>query len=147
MAEDWTDLTTASWDGILSVSELAAITEADCLRELTKMAAEVRAMVGSWQPNALSANPLKIPPGMVARALHIVRNRLLTGMPDYAIDDDRRAQGKSAEEFFLEVARGRIRPQPATDSVPNDAAGPVAAGVEVVSAPPSRTGRTRMDGI
>lgn len=147
MAEDWTDLTSASWDGVLSAKELTVIPTADRTRELTKMAAEIRDMIGSHAPNTLSPNPLKVPPGFVANALIVVRNRLLTGIPDYQIDEDRRKQGEMAAAWFLEVARGRIRPQPAPDAVTNEAAPAMPSGVEVVSAPPSRTGRTRMDGI
>jgi len=145
--EDWTDITTASWAGILSEGELSVIPTADRTRELTKMAAEIRTMITTWSPNTVSANPLKIPTGFIGRALILVRNRLLTGIPDFVIDDDRRKQAEQAETWFLEVARGRIRPQPATDAIANDTPSAIPAGVEIVSAPGSRTGRTRMDGI
>jgi hypothetical protein len=116
-------------------------------RELTKMAAEIRTMITTWSPNTVSANPLKIPPGFLGRALIVVRTRLLTGIPDYVIDDDRRKQAEQAEAWFLEVARGRIRPQPASDAIANDVPSEKPSGVEIVSAPPKRTGRENMDGI
>lgn len=145
--EDWVVITDASWEGVLSEAELSKITEADRARELTKMAAEIRTMITTWSPNTVSADPLKIPPGFLGRALIVVRNRLLTGIPSYTIDDDRRKQGEQAESWFLEVARGKIRPQPATDAVVNDVPSESPAGVQVVSAPGSRTGRSRMNGI
>lgn len=147
--EDWEDLTAASWEGVLSEGELAehVIAAADRTRELTKFAAEVRSMIASWSSNTLSANPLKIPSGFVGQALLVVRNRLLTGIPDYAIDEDRREQGKQAAAFFMEVARGKIRPQPASDAVTTEVPSEKPAGVEVVSSRPSRTGSTRMNGL
>jgi hypothetical protein len=147
MAEDWIDLTAASWDGILHPHELALIDATKRLQETTKMASEVQTMIASHSPNTVSANPLKIPAGFVARALIIVRQRLLSGIPDYAIDEDRREQAKAAEAWFLGVARGSIRPQPATDAIANEAAPEKPAGVEIVTSAPSRTGRERMDGI
>jgi hypothetical protein len=145
--EDWIDITAASWDGILSESELGVIPTQNRTRELTKMAAEIRTMITTWSPNTVSANPLKIPPGFLGRALIVVRTRLLTGIPDYVIDDDRRKQAEQAEAWFLEVARGRIRPQPASDAIANDVPSEKPSGVEIVSAPPKRTGRENMDGI
>jgi hypothetical protein len=147
--EDWTDLTTASWEGVLSPEELNedVIPAADRTRELTKFASEVRSMIASWSANTLSANPLKIPEGFVGQALLVVRNRLLTGIPNYTIDDDRREQGKQAAAFFMEVARGKIRPQPASDATATEVPSEKPAGVEVVSSRPSRTGSTRMNGL
>ena len=145
--EEWIDITTASWEGILSPAELAIIPPQTRVQELTKMAAEIRTMITTWSPNTVSANPLKIPPGFVARAMMVVRNRLLTTTPDYQIDEDRRKQGEQAETWFLEVARGRIRPQPASDAVANDTPSEKPSGVEVVSAPPKRTGREKMNGL
>lgn len=145
--EDWIDITTASWEGILSEEELGIIAPETLTREMTKMAAEVQTMIGSHSPNTVSADPLKIPQGFLGRALLVVRNRLLTGIPDYSIDEDRRKQGEQAEKWFLEVARGSIRPQPATDAVVNDAAPSKPSAVEIASSQPFRTGRNRMDGI
>lgn len=145
--EDWTDITTATWEGVLHDAELALIDPAALTRELTKMAAEIQTMIASHSTNTVSADPLKIPAGFLGRALILIRNRVLTGIPDYAIDDDRKEQAKQAEAWFLEVARGKIRPQPATDAIPNEAAPEVPAGIEVVSSRPSRTGSERMNGL
>lgn len=145
--EDWIDITTASWEGILRPEELAQIEEATLERELTKMASEIQTMIASHSPNTVSANPLKIPAGFLGRAMLVARNRVLSGIPDFQIDDDRRKEAEQAEKWFLEVARGNIRPQPATDAIPNAAAPDKPASVEIVSAPGSRTGRNRMNGL
>ena len=145
--EDWVVITEASWDGILSPSELDVISETQRTAELTKLAAEIRTMITTWSPNTVSANPLKIPPGFVGRAMLVARNRLLAGIPDFVIDDDRRKLGEQAETWFLEVARGRIRPEPAPDAVANDTPSEKPSGVEIVSAPPKRTGRENMNGL
>lgn len=118
--EDWIDITTAQWDGVLSTAELAVIPVEARERELIKMADEIRTMIRSHSPNTVSANALKIPPGFVGRALILVRNRLLTGIPDYVIDEDRRKQAEQAEAWFAKVADGKIRPEPATDAAVND---------------------------
>lgn len=145
--ENWTDITTASWEGILRPEELAQIEPATLEMELVKMAAEIQTMIASHSTNTVSADPLRIPVGFLGRALLVVRNRVLSGIPDYQIDEDRRKQGEQADAWFLEVARGRIRPQPASDAIANQAAAEKPAAVEVISAPGSRTGRNRMDGI
>lgn len=147
MAEDWTDLTTVSWDGILSAGELAQIPQEDRRAALVAMAAEVRTMIASHAPNTLSADSLKIPAGFVARALLVVRNRLLTVIPDYAIDEDRRKQGEQAETWLLEVARGRIRPQPASDAVANEAAPEKPSLRPKIAARRKQYGRDQQDGI
>lgn len=145
--EDWIDITTASWDGVLNAAELAAIASEDRTRELTKMADEIRTMIRSHSPNTVSADPLKIPAGFLANALLVVRNRLLTGIPDYTIDEDRKEQGKQAAAWFLKVADGKIRPEPASDAVANQTPAAKPAGVEVVSSRESRTGSDRMNGL
>jgi hypothetical protein len=145
--EDWIDITTASWDGILSPAELGILSVETRTGELAKLAAEIRTMITTWSPNTVSADPLKIPPGFLGRAILVARNRLLTGIADYVIDEDRRKQAEQAETWFLEVARGRIRPEPATDAVANDTPSEKPSGVEVVNAPPKRTGRDKMNGL
>ncbi|MDP3850103.1 MAG: hypothetical protein Q8Q59_06355 [Luteolibacter sp.] len=144
---DWVDITTASWEGILRPEELAQIEETTLEQELVKMAAEIRDMIGSHSPNTLSADPLKIPPGFVGRAMIIVRNRVLTGIPDYAIDEDRRKQAEMAEKWLLGVARGNIRPQQATDAVPTAAANKTPAPGPRINARDRRFGRDMQDGI
>ena len=145
--EDWTDITTASWEGILSEAEIAALPVENLTRELVNMAAEIRMMIGSHSPNTLSADPLKIPPGFVARAMIVVRNRLLTGIPDYVIDDDRRKQAEQAETWFLKVATGDIRPQPASDAVPNEASNRTPSPSPKINARSRRFGREQQNGI
>jgi len=145
--EYWTDITDASWEGVLHEGELALIDTATLTREMTKMAAEIQTMIASHSTNTISEDPLKIPPGFVGRALILIRDRVLTGIPNYTIDDDRREQAKRAEAWFLEVARGKIRPQPAFDAKANSAAPEAPAGIAVVSSRPSRTGSEKMNGL
>lgn len=131
----------------MSPSELALISPTVRTRELTNIAAEIRTMITTWSPNTVSADPLKIPPGFVSRAMVIARNRLLSGLPDFQIDEDRRKQAEQAETWLLEVSRGRIRPQPAPDAIANQTPSEKPSGMEVVSLAPSRTGRGRMNGL
>ena len=105
-------------------------------------------MIATWSPNGtLSSDPTRIPPAFKARALVLARNRVLTGIPDYQQDEDRRKENAAAEEFFRMVASGKIRPEPADDAVAVQMPSEKPAGVEIVSAPGSRTGRARMNGI
>ncbi len=145
--QDWIDITKESWEGTLSPEELAIISAETLDRELRKMAAEIRSMITTWSPNTVSADPLKIPPGFEGRALILVRDRVLTSIPDYTQDDDRRKQTENAEKWLALVATGKIRPNPAPDAIPNDVPSAVPSGVQIVSGPGSRTGRGRMNGI
>jgi len=145
--EDWVLITDASWEGILSPEEQAILTPQQIAAALTNMAAEIRTMITTWSPNTVSANPLKIPAGFMRQALIVARDSLLTGLPGYTQDEERKTQTKAANAWFLEVARGKIRPQPASDAIANEVPSEIPAGVQVVSAPGSRTGRARMNGI
>ena len=145
--EDWVDITTASWEGILSPEELAIISSDTITSVLTNLAAEIRTMITTWSPNTVSANALKIPAGFMRRALIVARDSLLTGIPGYVQDEERKKQTETANAWFLEVARGKIRPQPASDAVVNDVPTERPAGVEVVSSRPARTGAQRMNGL
>jgi len=145
--EDWIDITEASWEGVLSPEELAVLSTNDITNVLTNLAAEIRTMITTWSPNTVSANPLKIPPGFLRRALIVARDSLLTGIPGYPQDEERKKQTEAANAWFLEVARGKIRPQPASDAVVNDVPTEHPAGIEVVSSRPSRTGAHRMNGL
>lgn len=145
--EDWIDIATASFEGILSASELAVISEDARTRELTKMADEIRTMIRSHSPNTVSADPLKIPAGFLGRALLVVRNRLLTGIPDYVIDEDRRKQGDQAEAWFLKVADGKIRPEPASDAIANETPNAKPSPSPRINARSRRFSRDQQDGI
>lgn len=131
-------------DVMLTAEQDLSTTVASVLANLT---AEIRGMIATWSPNTLSADTTKIPPAFKARALAIARWRILTGIPDYQPDDARKLEYEAAEKFFLEVARGKIRPEPADDAEATAVPTEKPAGVEIVSAPGSRTGRTRMDGM
>lgn len=145
--EDWSDITTASWEGILSAAELGIISEETRTAELTKMADEIRTMIRSHSPNTVSADPLKIPAGFLGRALLVVRNRLLTGIPDYTIDEDRRKQGDQAEAWFLKVADGKIRPEPASDAVVNETPNAKPSPSPRINARKRRFTREQQEGI
>ncbi len=115
---------------------------------LSDLTAEIRGYITTWSQNTVSADPTRIPPEFKAKALSIARWRLLISIPNYAPGKARELDFEKADTFFNDVAKGRIRPSPAPDAVPNEV--PLAEpehGVQVVSAPGSRTGRARMNGI
>lgn len=114
---------------------------------LADLVAEVRGYIATWSPNTLSADASKIPPSFKARALAIARWRVLTTIPNYQPGDARKLEYEKADAFFMSVAKGQIRPEPADDATATDVPGEKPAGVEVVSSPGSRTGRERMNGI
>ena len=145
--EDWIDITTASWKGVLSPEELAVISSDDITSVLTHLASEIRTAIATWSQNTVSANPLKIPAGFVRRALILARDSLLTGIPGFPQDVERKKQTEAAEQWLRDVATGKIRPQPATDAIANQVPTERPAGVEVVSSRPSRTGFKNMNGL
>jgi hypothetical protein len=114
---------------------------------LENMVAEIRGYITTWSPNTISADPDKIPPGFKAHAVAIVRWRTLTSIPGYNPGAAREKEYDAANAFFRDVARGVIRPEPADDAVANPTPPEKPAGVQVVSAPPARTGRERMNGL
>ena len=114
---------------------------------LADLVAEIRGYIVTWAPNTISEDTTKIPPSFKARALALARWRLLITIPGYQPGDARKLEFEKAESFFMAVAKGQIRPEPADDAVGTAVPSEKPAGVEIVSAPGSRTGRTRMDGI
>lgn len=114
---------------------------------IANLVAEIRGMIATWSPNTLSADTTKIPPSFLARALVLIRNSVLTSVPEYVQSDERRAETKAAEEFFLLVAKGTIRPERADDAMTPVVPTQNPSHVEIVSAPGSRTGRQRMQGV
>lgn len=151
---EWITLTTTDLEGVMTEAErgLAVAGTSQNLPDrlepvLVNLAAEIQTMIATWSPNTVSADPLKIPPGFKARALVLARGRVLTGIPDYVQDEDRRKENENAEKWFQQVATGKIRPPAADDAVPSEVPGEKPSGVEIVSGPGSRTGRARMDGI
>ena len=114
---------------------------------LADLVAEVRGYIATWSPNSISADATKIPPSFKARALAIARWRVLITIPNYQPGDARKLEYEKADAFFMSVAKGQIRPEPADDATATAVPSEKPAGVEIVSAPGSRTGRTRMDGI
>lgn len=114
---------------------------------LSDLVAEVRGYITTWSPNSISANPALIPPSFKAKALAIARWRVLITIPGYQPGEARKTEYEKADAFFLSVAKGQIRPEPADDAIPTATPSEKPAGVEIVSAPGSRTGRDRMNGI
>jgi hypothetical protein len=114
---------------------------------LADIVQEVRGYIGSNSTNTLSADPLLIPAEFKGKALAIARWNVLVSIPNYNPGDARKDTYDKADAFFLAVAKGSIRPRPAPDAEPNPVPSEKPAGVEVVSSAPSRTGRTRMDGL
>ena len=151
---DWTTLTASDLEGVMTTyeQELATVAPSPGTPDrvgpvLANLVAEVRSMIATWAPNTLSADATKIPPGFKAQALIIARWRVLTAIPDYQQEDGRKGEYESANAFFLQVAKGIIRPEPATDALASTVPTEKPAGVQIISAPGSRTGRARMDGI
>lgn len=114
---------------------------------LDDLVAEVRGYITTWSPNTISASFGKIPASFKAKAIAIARWRLLTSIPGYQPGEARKLEYEKADSFFLSVAKGTIRPEPADDAIPTEVPAEKPASVEVVSSPGSRTGRNRMDGI
>lgn len=114
---------------------------------LADLTAEIRGYIATWSPNTISAEPENIPPSFKAKAMAIARWRLLVTIPGYQPGEARKLEYEKADAFFLSVAKGQIRPEPADDAIATAVPGEKPNGVEIVSGPGSRTGRTRMDGI
>lgn len=114
---------------------------------MSDLVAEIRGYITTWSPNTISADATKIPPSFKAKAIAIARWRVLTSIPGYQPGEARKLEYEKADSFFLSVAKGTIRPEPADDAVVTDTPSETPSGIEVVSAPGSRTGRIRMNGI
>lgn len=114
---------------------------------LEDLVAEIRGYIATWSPNTLSADPALIPPSFKAKAVALLRWRLLITMPGYRPGDARKLEYEKAETFFRDVAKGTIRPEPADDAVATEVPNEKPSRVEIVSSPGSRTGRDRMNGI
>jgi hypothetical protein len=113
---------------------------------IADLVAEIRGYIATWAPNTLSADANRIPPSFKAKAVALLRWRLLTSIPGYNPGEARKLEYEKAEQFFRDVARGTIRPEPADDAVVTAVPSEKPSRVEVVSSPGSRTGRDRMQG-
>ena len=115
---------------------------------LEDLTAEIRNAVGNHSQNTLSAVDTAIPPEFKARALSVARWRLLISIPNYTPGKSREVDFEKADAFFIKVTEGKIRPAPAPDAIKTEV--PLQQpehGVQIVSAPGSRTGRARMNGL
>ncbi len=113
---------------------------------LADITQEVRGAIKSWTQNTLSADETKIPEEFKSRALDIARWQLLNTIPGYPIGESRKMAYEKAETFFRDVARGVIRPEPADDAEATAVPSEKPAGAQW-TAPGSRTGRDRMNGL
>lgn len=113
---------------------------------LSDLIAEIRGYITTWSPNTISANLNLIPPSFKAKAIAIARWRVLVSIPGYQPGEARKLEYEKADAFFMAVAKGTIRPEPADDAIPTETPGEKPSSVEFFGAP-SRTGRQRMDGI
>ena len=102
---------------------------------LADVSSEIRDYIGSNEQTrtGLDRDPAKIPPSMRAQALALARYRLLLTVPGYNPGEGRKAEYDAAQAYFLNVARGVIRPTPSDDPVPNPVAVQSPGGAEVVS--------------
>ncbi|MEI6655350.1 MAG: hypothetical protein WCP45_11320 [Verrucomicrobiota bacterium] len=114
---------------------------------LSDLIAEIRGYIVTWAPNTISADTTLIPPSFKAKAVALARWRMLASIPGYQPGEARKLEYEKADAFFLSVAKGAIRPEPADDAVTTAVPTEKPSRVEIVSAPGSRTGRARMDGI
>lgn len=153
--EDWITPTTDDLEGIMSETELtvaratdASVTLADrAVPVITNLIAKVRTMITTWSPNTVSADPTKIPPGFLDDFLIVARHRVMATIQGFEKSEERDAEYKAAEAFFSLVAKGTVRPQPATDAVPNDVPSEISSGAEVIGSRPLRTGYKKMNGL
>lgn len=113
---------------------------------LETLVAEVRGRIATWSQNTLSADATRIPPSFKSHALAIARWRLLVTVPGYEPGDARKEEYKAALKFLEDVAAGKMRPETAGDAVRPSVPDEKPAGVQW-SAPGSRTGRQRMNGL
>ena len=114
---------------------------------LADLVAEIRGYITTWSPNTISADATKIPPSFKAKAIAIARWRVLTSIPGYQPGDARKLEYEKADSFFLSVAKGAIRPEPADDAITTATPSEKPSSVEVVSSRPPRTGASKMNGL
>jgi hypothetical protein len=114
---------------------------------LADLVQEIRGYIATWAQNTLSLDTTLIPPAFKAKALSIARWRLLIAVPGMPTDDARKADFEKADAFFLKVAEGKIRPQPAPDAVANPVPQERPQATPRISARKRRFSRDQQDGI
>jgi hypothetical protein len=116
---------------------------------LADLVNEIRGyIVAAPSRNQLSEDTTLIPGSMKAKALAIARWRVLATIPGYQPGDTRKLEYEKADTFFMNVAKGIIRPEPPPDAVTNPT--PLEkpeASASVVSSRPLITGRENMGGL
>ena len=150
----WITLTAAHLKSVMTSKEVTdfgrSVTDGEpddrVVPILADITQEIRGYIASWTQNTLSADATKIPESFKAKALHLARWRVLTSIPGYQPGDARKADYDQGTSFFNNVARGVIRPEPADDAVATEVPSEKPAGAQW-TAPGSRTGRDRMNGL
>lgn len=113
---------------------------------LADLTQEVRGFIASWTQNTLSADTELIPESFKSKALALARWRLLITIPGYPPGEARKLEYEEANRFFTNVAKGVIRPEAADDAMTPAVPSEKPAGAQW-TAPGSRTGRDRMNGL
>ena len=114
---------------------------------LADLTAEIRGYIGSHSTNTLSADATLIPPEFKAKALAIARWRVLTTIPGYQPGEARKLEYEKADAFFISVAKGTIRPTPATDAIASEVPNSTPAPAPRITARTRNFGRDQQDGI
>jgi len=150
----WIAPTSAHLEGVMTTYEATLAQTAVSLSTpdripgiIANQVAEIRGMIATWSPNTLSADTTKIPPSMLARALVLIRNTILTSVPEYIQSDERKAETKDANDFFMLVAKGIIRPEPADDFTPSTVPAAINPHVDTLYSRPRTVTRDTMRGL
>lgn len=78
---------------------------------LTDLVAEIQGMIASRADNPVPPADDVIPVEFKARAVSVARWRLLITIPNYQPGESRKLDFEKADDFFMKVAEGKIRPR------------------------------------
>lgn len=78
---------------------------------LADMVAEIQGMIASRADNPVPPGEDVIPAEFKARAVSVVRWKVLISIPGYQPGEARKLDYEKADAFFLKVAEGKIRPR------------------------------------
>ena len=78
---------------------------------LTDLVQEIQGMIASRADNPVPPSATVIPAEFKARAVSMARWRVLTSIPGYQPGDSRKLDYEKADAFFMQVAKGAIRPR------------------------------------
>lgn len=154
MAKPWILLTAALLKSKMTAKEVSdfgkSVTDGDpddrIIPILADVTQDIRGRIKSWTQNTVSIDDTLIPSEFVGQALALARWELLTSIPGYQPGDARKLSYEKADAFFRDVAKGINRPEPADDAVSPAVPSEKPSGAQW-TAPGSRTGRERMNGL